>query len=124
MPQHPDTAEKRLASAEQTAKDLLNSAVVEARATLVEASKIAILTAAEERKKITESLSDALREVFGENVNAGKFVDVSRIPLICQSIVSLHENVEDIKGDIKWVSRLVIGAIVLGVIGLLFSQTP
>ena len=45
----------------------------------------------------TKVLADALREVFGENEKSGRFVDVSRIPLICQNINTMHGNLEDIR---------------------------
>lgn len=53
------------------------------------------------QENTTQSLVDALRQVFGENEKTQRFVDVSRIPLICKSIVDMHENIKDIKGSIN-----------------------
>lgn len=50
---------------------------------------------------IAQSLAEALREVFGENEASRRFIDVSRIPLICKSITDIHENIAEIKDMIK-----------------------
>ena len=59
-------------------------------------------------ERMTQALSDALREVFGEKIKTQRFIDVSRIPLICQNINNMHENINEIKSIIKEDSRLFI----------------
>lgn len=60
-----------------------------------------------EDKRIIELISKAMQEVFATNVEEGKFIDVSRIPLICQSIVGIHDKMESIedKLDKKFVTQ-------------------
>ncbi len=55
----------------------------------------------EEDRRNVRVISEALREVFNENVETGKFIDVSRVPLICKSIVDMHQNIADIKTMIE-----------------------
>jgi hypothetical protein len=45
----------------------------------------------------------ALRDVFGEYEGAQRFIDVSRVPLICKSILDIHDNIQDIKDTMKTV---------------------
>lgn len=55
---------------------------------------------------ITKVLSDALRNVFDENIDTKRFIDVSRIPLICQNINGIHESIKTIESklDDKYVT--------------------
>jgi tetrahydromethanopterin S-methyltransferase subunit B len=50
-----------------------------------------------EEDRVTRALAEALRRVFGENEKSGRFIDVSRIPLICQNISGIHDTLRDIK---------------------------
>ncbi len=68
--------------------------------------------------KITKSLSDALRDVFGEAENSGRFIDTSRIPLICQDIKGMHSSIESIEENISWIVKLIVGTVVLALLGL------
>jgi hypothetical protein len=70
---------------------------------------------------IAVALAHALREVFGEGVEMQRFVDVTRIPLICKSIVNLENDVKSIKDNITWGVRIVLGAVILGILTLLFT---
>lgn len=44
-----------------------------------------------------EAIAEALRRVFGEGVAEQRFVDVSKIPLLCRSVVDIHESLKEIK---------------------------
>lgn len=80
----------------------------------VEAARMAQVEEIGERT--TEALTKALRDVFGEGVASGRFIDVTRIPLICQSIISLHGDISEIKDNIKWAVRIVLGAVILAIV--------
>lgn len=71
---------------------------------------------------IVKALSVALRDVFGENENSGRFIDTARIPLICQDLKGIHGEVSDIKDNLKWITRLIIGAVVLALMGLVLVK--
>lgn len=70
---------------------------------------------------VTEALSDALRDVFGEKKAEGRFVDVSRIPLICKSIIKIHSDINWLKLALFGLYGL-IGAGIVTIIGMLFTQ--
>lgn len=53
------------------------------------------------KREITEALSQALHDVFGENVDRQRFIDVTRIPLICKSIVDTNDHIKEIKDMMK-----------------------
>ncbi len=46
---------------------------------------------------IKKQINEALEEYFNRGVEQKKFLDVSRIPLICQDISNIHTAVQDIK---------------------------
>lgn len=65
-------------------------------------------------------LTEAIQDAFGKEENSGRFIDTSRIPLICQDIKGIHGEVADIKDNLKWITRLIIGAVILALLGLVF----
>ena len=64
-----------------------------------------------------KEITKALDEYFSQGK---KFIDTSRIPLICQDIGNIHADLKEIKGTITWISRLIIGAVVLSLLGVIF----
>lgn len=69
-----------------------------------------------------EEMLDILDEYFNRGVDKKKFIDVARIPLICQDISTIHRDLSNIKEYIEWAVKLVIGAIILGAIAMLFKS--
>lgn len=70
-----------------------------------------------------EALLEGLKEVFGEGDNKDPEqmkVLVRRIPILCTNVLQMHDDIADVKGDIKWGVRIVIGAAILGVLKLIF----
>lgn len=77
--------------------NIISHAAEVASAVVKKAEEVASRVASESEDRNTQSLVEALRQVFGENEEAKRFVDVSRIPLICQSILQIHMDIKDIK---------------------------
>lgn len=69
--------------------------------------------ASEER--ITSAFTVALKKAFSTDEIDGqkRFIDITRIPLICQNINQMHEDIASIKDNLKWGVRVVIGAVLL-----------
>lgn len=65
-----------------------------------------------------EKLINALENYFGREK---KFIDTSRIPLICQDISNIHRDLNEIKDNITWIVRLIIGAVLLALIALVLK---
>lgn len=55
-----------------------------------------------QEERTTNALAEALREVFGENQKSQRFIDTSRIPLICKSIYDMHEKIERL---LEWMEK-------------------
>lgn len=130
------------AQAEAQSAEAVNAAANAAEA--VERARQAQLEAY--RAETTRALSEALREVFGEGTASGRFVDVSRIPLICKNIEGIHDSLQEIKTDLKesyprkdsidvidkkveelrdnqkWVVRIVVGAVLAAILGLVIIK--
>lgn len=69
-------------------------------------------------------LSTALKEVFDMHKESGRFIDISRIPLICKAIIDMHENIKgiNIKLDNKFVTAEAfwpVRAIAYGLVGII-----
>lgn len=73
-------------------------------------------------ERITGLLSKVLKNVFGEYENSGRFIDAAKIPLICQQINQLHDNVASIQDNIKWAARIIIGAVILALLALVLKS--
>lgn len=70
-------------------------------------------------KRNIEVVSQALRDVFNENVDTKRFVDVSRIPLICQNILGIDKRLNSIEGNLTWGVRIIVGAVILSLLTLI-----
>lgn len=94
-----------ISNASSTAADVVSHAAQTAKDVIEQAAQTAQIVLANEAT-ITQALTTALREVFGENTTSGRFVDVSRIPLICKSIIDMHDNLKEMnnKLDNKFVT--------------------
>lgn len=65
-----------------------------------------------------EEFKKILEDYFNQGVDKKKFINTDRIPLICQDISNIHSDIRDIKDNQTWLVRLIIGAIVLALLGL------
>ena len=109
-------AETVVTDAAKTAKDVVS-----------EAAHTATTMMSSDHERTTNALADALRQVFGEHTNSGRFIDMNKIPLICKAITNLDTNVVEIKNMIKLADSKYVNqdqfspvrAIAYGLIGLL-----
>ena len=74
-------------------------------------------------ERVKEILTNALKEAFGEHTESGRFVDITRIPLICKSIIDTSTKIAEIndKLDTRFVTKeafMPVKAIVYGAIGI------
>lgn len=77
------------------------------------------------KEDAVEALAIALREVFGDE-KGQRFVDVSRIPLLCASVINTNKAIEEInkKLDDKFVTKEAfdpVRKIVYGVVALMLT---
>ncbi len=68
------------------------------------------------------ALLEGLKEVFGDTSdsdNPGQMkILVRRIPIICTEITQIHEDISKINNNIGWGVKIVIGAVILGILKL------
>lgn len=86
---------------EISAQAIVSEAEAVAKNLVETAARTASRMTENDEHKMTRSLSEALRQVFGENQDSGRFIDVTRIPLICQNINHIHENIKEITSTMK-----------------------
>ena len=68
-----------------------------------------------------QQMLDVLEEYFGREK---KFINTDRIPLICQDISNIHKDIAGIKNTIDWVTKIIIGAVILALLGVIFVHAP
>ncbi len=60
----------------------------------------------DDEKLVKNILTEALKDAFSTNEKTQRFVDVTRIPLICKNIEGMHQTLgkldEYIKNDANW----------------------
>ena len=69
-----------------------------------------------------QSFEEALRKVFGENLNSGRFDDINQIPFICRDIQGIREDIGEIKASM--ISKLEfwpVKTLVYGMVGLMLT---
>lgn len=69
-----------------------------------------------------KDMMQVLDDYFNRGVEKKKFIDVTRIPLICQDISNIHQTLEDMKNNQTWLVRLIIAGIVAAVFSLILKQ--
>ena len=80
----------------------------------------------EHRQKLEPTNQDIIDTVthllsVGEGQGEKKFIDITRIPLICQDITDMKKDIADINDNLKWGIRVVIGAVILGLLTMLIQ---
>lgn len=81
----------------------------------------AVAIAAEAAQKanasqIEAALESAMERFFSRGVQEKRFIDVGRIPFICDDLSGIHTQIGDQGNDIRWIKWLVMG--MAGGIGL------
>jgi len=72
--------------------------------------------------EIKKGLFEGLRQVFGEGDNPAQMtVLVRRIPILCTNIDAMHKSIEKIETNMTWGVRIVLGAVLLGVLKVVLN---
>lgn len=100
--------------------------VIEAEIKAAEtAAKLVSDTAELTDKRVEVALTAALKKVFGESDKSKDpeqmVVLVRRIPILCTNVENMHSMIGEIKDNIQWGTRIVIGAVILAVLTLVFK---
>lgn len=130
MPDNNATIDEQKAAAELLAKAVAAAQAVTEKAQQVAESLTLVTKTNDER--VSKLLTDALKDAFGEHASSGRFVDVTRIPLLCKSVLDTNERLKgiedrldnkfvtnDIFNPVKSIVYGMVGAILLAVIGAL-----
>lgn len=113
-----------MSHAQDTSAEAVHAAKNAAQA--VEAAREAQLQQAIEdtAARTKAALLEGLREVFGESDNARDpdqmVVLVRRIPILCTNVEQMHADIAKIQENIGWATKVVIGAVILGLLKLIF----
>lgn len=92
------------------------------------------------KQDMHESLVKIVGDALGENPT--RYIDVSRIPLICKSIIDISESMKELKSimvnkevvesntnritaiesNLSWGVKIILGAVILSVLGLILIK--
>lgn len=61
--------------------------------------------------QLDTAIADGLDKYFNRGVQERKFVDVDRIPFICDDIRGIHIKIEKMGNDFVWIKWLVMGLV-------------
>jgi hypothetical protein len=73
-------------------------------------------------QKTKEALLEGLKEVFTNDAERSPQemrVLIQRVPIICTSIMQMHDDIKDLKDSQKWAVRVILGAIILAIMKLI-----
>lgn len=89
------------------------------------AAKLVSDTAELTDKRVEVALTAALKNVFGNSDTSRDpeqmVILVRRIPILCTNVENMHVMIGEIKDNITWGTRIVIGAVILAVLALVFK---
>lgn len=88
-------------------------------AAAVEASRLVQIDASnrESEKRMIESFTAAIERAFStDDDGQKKFIDITRIPVICHDIASMQRDIAAINDSLKWAVRIVIGGVIVAVL--------
>ena len=74
-------------------------------------------------QKTKEALLEGLKEVFTNDNDKSPSemkILIQRVPIICTSLIQMHDDIKSLKDTQMWVARLIVGAVVLAVLKLIF----
>lgn len=111
--------------AQEASATAVTAAKVAAKA--VEVSREAQLAEAVEKTAVQtkQALLEGLKEIFGgPNQEDPEHMQIiySKIPVLCVRVDAIDKNIEEIKDGIKWVIRMVIGAVIVALISLVIKR--
>lgn len=72
---------------------------------------------------MAEAIAKAIEKVFEvpDSSNKKRFIDISRVPLICQAIVTINDRLEAIESNISKGVWIVLTAVIVGLMALIIK---
>lgn len=135
MQNPPENLSEEAKKAIHAAKNAAQQVEVVRQTQLEEAAIVAARLAAElaaskiservvDRHEMKEMIDAAIMRGFSFEDTDGRrrFIDVTKEKLICQSIVNISQRLDAIEGNLTWTVRIVLGAVILAVLGLIFVK--
>lgn len=84
-----------------------------------EAANAAAVAKEAEQRAFVESVRMVLREEMSPN--KGRYIDITRVALICQSIIGIDARLKNIEDNQKWAVHIIVGAVIVAVIALVLK---
>lgn len=107
-------------AAAQTAASIVTDAALLAENVIQKASATAVELAKHDEDKTIRALVAALNQVFGEKEEQQQFINLNRVPMICQQLSEIHKNIENITAmihELQLVKKIVFGAVGMVIVG-------
>lgn len=68
------------------------------------------------------ALLEGLKEVFAndnDKTPSEMSVLIQRVPILCTNVIQMHDDIANIKSNLTWIVRLVVGAVVVALLKLI-----
>ncbi len=75
-------------------------------------------TAVETKKAVLEGLQQIFQGPDEDNPEHMRII-YQKIPVLCIRVDAIDKNIENINDNIKWIVRIVLGAVVMAILGLI-----
>lgn len=75
-------------------------------------------------ERVEGALTKALEKVFGNSDSKDPEqmrILVRRIPILCTQVENIHDSLAEIKDNLRWGTRIVVGAVILAIMGLVLK---
>jgi hypothetical protein len=67
---------------------------------------------------IIKQIQVAVKEAFSENVSGGRYVDITRVPLLCQAVIGIDKKLDEmVTQDQFWPVK----TLVYGLVGIMLT---
>lgn len=81
--------------------------------------------------EIAASIKQAVKEAFAAGVEGGRYVDISRVPLLCQAVIGIDKKLDDmVTQDQFWPVKtlvysfvgIVLAAVIVAIVALVITS--
>lgn len=74
------------------------------------------------QEEVKKAARDAVSEELNSVMSDKRYINLERVPLICQSIVRIDSQLQSIQDNLVWGVRIVLGAVILALIATLYVK--
>lgn len=84
-----------------------------------------------EEGALEQMIENAVKKAFASNVEGGRYVDISRVPLLCQAVIGIDKKLDDmvtqdqfwpVKTIVYGLVAIILTAVIVAVVALVVTS--